>query len=102
MPGIVSHDGFVLYKPHSFAMSDLTHACSVFIAGLVLAGFGIAMSWHCWRSLKSGSLQISPAIVLDKNQQAGWFRFMVLFFGLCAMVLLGTGVCCISAAARLF
>jgi hypothetical protein len=83
-------------------MSDLTHACSVLIAGLVLAGFGIAMSWHCWRSLKSGSVQISPAIVLDKNQRTCWFLFMVLFFGLCAIVLLGAGVFCMTEAARLF
>jgi len=83
-------------------MFDPTHACSVLIAGLVLTGFGIAMSWHCWRSLKSGSVQISPAIVLNKNQQAGWFRFMVLFFGLCAFVLLGAGAYSVMAAARLF
>jgi hypothetical protein len=83
-------------------MSDLTHACSVLIAGLVLAGFGIAMSWHCCRSMKCGSLQISPAIVLDKNQQACWFRFMILFFGVCGIVLLGAGAYCVMAAVRLF
>ncbi len=83
-------------------MSDLTHACSVFIAGLLLAGLGVAMGWHCWRSLKTGSVQVSPAIVLDRNQQPGWFRFAILFFSLCATVLLGTGACCITEAARLF
>lgn len=83
-------------------MSDLTHACLVFIAGLVQAGLGVAMGWHCWRSLKSGSIQVSPAIVLEKIQQAGWFRFAVLFFGLCALVLLAAGAYCVMAAARLF
>jgi hypothetical protein len=83
-------------------MSDLTHACSVLIAGLLLAGLGVAMGWHCWRSLRNGSIQVSPAIVLEKSQQPGWFRFAVLFFGLCALVLLAAGAYCVMAAARLF
>jgi hypothetical protein len=83
-------------------MSDLTHACSVFIAGLLLAGLGVAMSWHCWRSVKTRSVQVSPAIVLEQRCQPVGFRFMVLFFGLCALVLLAAGAYCVMAAARLF
>lgn len=83
-------------------MSDLTHACSVFIAGFFLAGLGVAMSWHCWRSLRNGSIQVSPAIVLEQRCQPVGFRFMVFFFGLCALVFLAAGAYCVMAAARLF
>lgn len=83
-------------------MSDLTHACSVLIAGLMLAGFGIAMSWHCGRSLKRGAVQVSPGLILEQRLQPGGFRFMILFFGLCAIVLLGAGVCCVIEAVRMF
>ena len=83
-------------------MSDLTHACSVLIAGFVLAGFGIAMCWHCCRSLKRGAVQVSPGLILEQTLQPVGFRFMILFFGLCAIVLLGAGVCCIIEAVRMF
>ena len=91
----------MLHKLCFSAMSDLTHACSVLAAGLVLAGFGIAMSWHCWRSVKAGSVPVSPALVLELSCQPVGFGFMVLFFGLCALVLLGAGVCRIRAAVGL-
>lgn len=89
-------------SPAHPVMSDLIHACSVLIAGFVVAGFGIVMSWHCCRSLKRGAVQVSPGLILEQRLQPVGFRFMILFFGLCAIVLLGAGFCCITEAARLF
>jgi|DEB19_MinimDraft_3_1074340.scaffolds.fasta_scaffold05101_6 hypothetical protein len=83
-------------------MSDLTHACSVFMAGLIQDGLGLALSWHCWRSLKLGSVQVSQSMVLERKIQPVGFRLMILFFGMSSLVLLGAGMYCISAAVRLF
>jgi len=77
-------------------MSDFSHALSLVLAGLALTGLGAAMSWHCWRSMKSGMVQVSIALVVNQDEQPKWFSFVIVFFSLCAAVLVTTGASCLA------
>lgn len=78
-------------------MTDFSHALSLVIVGLVLTGLSMVMGWHVWSSRKKAVVQVSLAVVVRKRDQPGWFRGVLLFFTLCAAVLLGAGVRCLAA-----